>query len=431
MVRGLVVADDLTGACDTGHAFAACGYCTRVLIANEAPARDTDVLVVDTDSRYDPPREAADAVRTAIDAHPAAVVYKKIDSTLRGNLTAEIDAALSAVADGNDAGLAIVAPASPATGRTTSCGHHLVEGALVTDTEPGQDPQKGPASAHVPSLLAEATHPVAHIGIETVARGATPVADRLRELGDGPKIVTVDATHPVHLEAITAGTRRIATPTVYVGSAGLAEHVSLPPAADERAEAEGEPSATPTPPDDTHGVLAIVGSVAPATLAALDSVPEDVLISIDPAAAIENPQTTAEQAVSRARMAIEHEGRVVVTAAVETEAVDRALDAGVVAGLSPPEIRERISEALATVAVGVAATEQPRGVFLTGGDTAIGVLDALDATAVELWGESVETGIPLATIEGGVAAGSTLITKAGAFGGDETVVNCVARLQEV
>lgn len=56
---------------------------------------------------------------------------------------------------------------------------------------------------------------------------------------------------------------------------------------------------------------------------------------------------------------------------------------------------------------------------------------ALDATAIELSVEAVETGISLATIEGGTVAGTALTTKAGAFGGTETVVNCLDRLREV
>lgn len=429
MLRGLVVADDLTGACDTGHTFAARGHQTRVQIDREAPAGDVDVLVVDTDSRYDPPEKAAESVRAAIKDHPEAVVYKKIDSTLRGNLTAEIDAALSAVeAATNDAGQAIVAPASPATGRTTACGHHLVAGALVTDTDPGQDPEKGPKSAHLPSLLAETTSPVAHIGIGTVARGAPAVADRLRKLGDVPRIITADATHDAHLKAVAAGAQRLDTPTVYAGSAGLAEHVSLAPVAGSN---DTEPRTGPSPPDDANGVLGIAGSVAPETLDALETVPTDVLVSIDPAAAIENSAATVERAGNRAREAIDREGRAVVTAADEPEAVDRALETGATAGLTPQESRDRITEVLTAITEDIVETGQPHGVFLTGGDTASSVLGALEATAIQLTGEAVETGIPLATLEGGAVAGSALITKAGAFGSDETVINCLDRLEAV
>ncbi len=78
------------------------------------------------------------------------------------------------------------------------------------------------------------------------------------------------------------------------------------------------------------------------------------------------------------------------------EAVDRALSAGIAIGLSSRKTRERITETLAAIAAAV-----------------------------------VEAGIPLATIEGGTVAGTALITKAGAFGGTETVVNCLDRLREV
>jgi uncharacterized protein YgbK (DUF1537 family) len=436
MLAGLVVADDLTGACDTGHEFATRGYHTRVTREPASSPTDADVLVVDTDSRYAPTEAAADAVRAAVESYPAETLYKKVDSTLRGNLAAEVEAALRALLDrqGRDGqpggskadGLALVAPATPATGRTTACGIHLVEGELVTDTEPGRDPDKGPPSPRLPALFDDVDLPVEHLEIQTVAAGPEAVADRLHSPGSGPRIVTADATHERHLRAVAAGVDRLDEPAVYVGSAGLAGHV--PVAVPSAGPEEG---VTPAAPDDRAGVLGVAGSVAPQTLAALEAIPRGMLAVLDVEAAVADPEGTVAEATRRVRDVLTAEGRAVVTAASDDAAVDRALEAGRQAGLADRETRDRVADALARTAGGVVDVADPAGLFLTGGDTAATVLETIDADAIVLSGEAVENGIPLGTVEGGSADGAALVTKAGAFGDRETVINCLDRLQDV
>lgn len=414
MHRGLVVADDLTGANDTGHEFAARGYETRVAVDPEA-ASAGDVLVVDTDSRYDASDDAAATVRAAIETTSTDVVYKKVDSTLRGNVAAEVGAAL----DATGATFALVAPAYPANGRITACGFHLVNGILLTDSEPGEDPETGPASPHVPTLFEDAGYPVETLGLETTARGERAVAERLRRLADETRIIVCDATHADHLASVAAGAGRLDEPVVYAGSAGLARHVTLPGAPDVRPTVEASP--TPT----ARGALGIVGSVARPTLDALDAVPEPSLVVLDAEETITAPESAAAHAAERAAGVLADEGRAVVTAAADGGAVERTLAAGERAGLSPREVRERVAGALAEAASGVVEERPPRGFFLTGGDTAVGVLRALDTKAIRLVGEEVEAGIPVGRIEGGAAAGCATVTKAGAFGGRETAINCL------
>ena len=434
MLGGVVVADDLTGACDTGHGFAARGHRTKVLLDPQADVSAVDVLVVDTDSRYVTPQESIDRVRGVIDSHPASVVFKKIDSTLRGNVSVEVDAALTATierstGDRAATGVAVAAPASPVIDRTTACGYHLVGGALVTDTEPGRDVENGPSSAHLPTLFAETEHSVEHLHIRTVANGASAITQQLRDREGRGRILTADATHDEHLADIAEAVRRLDVPTVYVGSSGLANHVEVPKAGTD-ADTAGDVS-RPSPPDGSVGVLGVVGSVAPSTLAALQVVPESTLIDLDPVTIVEDPDTTADLAVDRTREVFSREGCAVVTAATHSEADDRAFAAGSEIGLSRHETRNRIARTLARIAGIVVDIQQPRGVLLTGGDTAGNVLDALNASAIALSGDAVEAGIPLGVIEGGTSEGSVLITKAGAFGDHKTVVNCLDRLQEL
>src|SRR2546425_4172909 len=121
MTDWLIIADDLTGAADCASAFAGRGFDAVVSLGGidcEAP-----VLSVDTDSRHLPASAAAARQVAAQTAHwrPGMRLYKKIDSTLRGQPAAELAAQLSAwgVRCRQPTPLAIVAPAFPATGRGT------------------------------------------------------------------------------------------------------------------------------------------------------------------------------------------------------------------------------------------------------------------------------------------------------------------------
>jgi len=112
--RIAVIADDLTGANDTGAQFAKIGLRTLVVLEStqEQSLRDHDVVVITTDSRALPAQDAYRKVANAAEwvrQRQYDAVYKKIDSTLRGNLGSEIEAIMDVLG----CKLAIVAPAFP------------------------------------------------------------------------------------------------------------------------------------------------------------------------------------------------------------------------------------------------------------------------------------------------------------------------------
>jgi uncharacterized protein YgbK (DUF1537 family) len=126
-----IIADDLTGACDTGVQFARCGFLTVVQIARGWSQEPAEVTVLSTDSRADGPATARRKVREAcrtLRGWDARLIYKKIDSTLHGNVAVEIAAAMEMTGRRR----AVMAPAFPAMGRT------VVEGRLYVAGEPQQ-----------------------------------------------------------------------------------------------------------------------------------------------------------------------------------------------------------------------------------------------------------------------------------------------------
>lgn len=154
----LIIADDFTGALDTGVQFAAHGIKTRVVVGADAALthQDADVLVVDTETRHLPPQQAYAAVAGLVERVRyvgAAYLYKKTDSALRGNVGAELAALLKTSGCKQLAFL----PAFPQMDRVTKGGVQYIGGVPVTESPFGVDPFEPVRHAAVTDLLAEQT----------------------------------------------------------------------------------------------------------------------------------------------------------------------------------------------------------------------------------------------------------------------------------
>lgn len=149
--RILVVADDLSGAAEVaGLAFQA-GLTAEVQRVPGLDA-DADVVALDTDTRLLSADAAAGRVHTAMQQAAAGrfeLLFKKTDSLVRGNVRAELEAALQAT------GLvrAMLVPANPSRGRTMVAGRYLVDGQPLAETALAADPHHPRGSSDVRALL--------------------------------------------------------------------------------------------------------------------------------------------------------------------------------------------------------------------------------------------------------------------------------------
>src|SRR5919112_4725208 len=209
-----VIADDLTGAADSGVQFVHAGYRAAVFFrATEMVADDLDAVAFDTDSRAMPAGFAAKRVLEATRAaREARIVYKKLDSTLRGNVAAELAAALG----GARRERVVVAPAFPAAGRTTVGGTQRVHGVPVDETEMVNDPHTPVSEAHVPSLLTDAFSSVGALSVEDLGD-----PERVRRALEENECVVADADRDDDLEALVQAVPDPAR-VLWAGSAGLA-----------------------------------------------------------------------------------------------------------------------------------------------------------------------------------------------------------------
>lgn len=131
-----IIADDLTSALDGGSAFAARGGTVCVRLSGERNEPPAEVVSYDLDSRFDTPETAmrkAEDIGRAVAQVP--VLYKTVDSTLRGNIQPEIRGLLS----GSGHRRVVAAPAFPDGGRVTRNGRQWVNGIPVSESDFSRD----------------------------------------------------------------------------------------------------------------------------------------------------------------------------------------------------------------------------------------------------------------------------------------------------
>jgi len=150
MRKVLVLADDLTGALESG-----------VLLEGAAvslhAAPEGEAAVIDTETRHAAPAQARRVIEAWIEQIPAELIYKKTDSTLRGNIGAELSAL--------PGGRIHYAPAYPRLGRTVREGRLYVDGAPLEATAFARDPLDPVTESRVARMLERQGAPLERIAI--------------------------------------------------------------------------------------------------------------------------------------------------------------------------------------------------------------------------------------------------------------------------
>ena len=160
MVKLLIIADDFTGALDTGIQFVNKGIATQVFTKMPEAIGDidetTEVLVIDSETRPMPAAKAYDAVKNITGwakAIKIPIIFKKTDSALRGNIGSE----LQAVLDGSRHDKVYFLPGYPKIDRCTVNGTHYIQGQLLEKSVFGQDPFEPVKLSYIPDIIAQQT----------------------------------------------------------------------------------------------------------------------------------------------------------------------------------------------------------------------------------------------------------------------------------
>jgi len=209
MVQLLVLADDFTGALDTGVKFADIGIHTQVVVAQaldfRAVATSVTVLVVDLQTRHQSPEAAYQIVyqiaKQAL-AFGIPSILKKTDSALRGNIGSE----LTALYEASKQAILPFIPALPAMNRTTVNGIHLIDGVPVNESVFANDPFSPVKQAFVVDVIKEQSD----VDVHLVPIGEAAVVDKcgilvLDAKTDADLVETVKNLHQQKALTVMAG----------------------------------------------------------------------------------------------------------------------------------------------------------------------------------------------------------------------------------
>ncbi len=398
-----VIADDLTGSCDTAAQF--CRYGMRVAMTGaSAPdlGPDLDLLAVNTASRglaVERARQVAAGSARSLLRSGSRPVYKKIDSTLKGPWCQELAAVMAVVRPD----LAIVAPAFPAWGRTSRGGRLLLDG-----RPPPPRPARGAGPSGIDSgdlvgrLRAEFGSQVELLRRDLLRRPPALVEKHIRTARrKGHRVLLFDIESDSDLERLALTGYRLDEAVLWVGSAGLARFLPL-------SWGRSPTRAAPSGPQAQGPVLLICGSLNPVNKAQLEQLGRRglaaVIILRD-----EDADSTPhlEETLKPALEALARKQTVALCLRLEQRIRSRSH-------------LQRLQQALQSAAGRLLDAGALGATILVGGDTALKVYEQCGARGIRIHGD-VEPGIPWGRWIGGRLDGLPLATKAGGFGNPDTL----------
>lgn len=402
--RYLIIADDFTGANDTGVQLRRRGFPTEVLFSGKPVCQDKSV-VIDTESRTVHPDHAYEIVSHAleqVDFSQFRHIIKKIDSTMRGNIAMEI----RAVDEAFHPELIVFAPALPALGRTTVDGVQRLHGVEICKTELSRDPKNPVVEDNLVSLLGR-------IYEERIQLKRLPeIRSSSFSLTDS-RIFVCDAETDEDLSRIVQATRRSQKTALYIGTAGIADSLM-------KLEQPSLPS------------LGVAASISTVTNRQMHFCEQQGITLIKlPVDKILQGSDTAEHYVQKAVEAL---------TAARTPSFSQTLP--MIESFWSFPIRPVTPWVLPLwkLVIGFAqlSVTEPRKFSgrqrfpefsLLAETPALGLLMNIGADGSEILSE-IMVGIPLIQVKGGEFDGLKLVTKAGAFGADNAIAFAMRKLKE-
>ena len=382
MTKLLIIADDLTGALDTGVQFAQLGISVQVCSDPAHVPQNTaeDVLVINSHTRHLHPQEAYHVVYDIISGFSGRVqyVYKKTDSALRGCVGAELTAAAKAL----DTSVAFV-PALPKLGRTTVNATQYINGIELAKSEFGMDPLEPMRNSYIPDIISEQSDIPCHVG--------GPIS-RI------PEIYIYDASTDEDIMNIAASLVQGGA-VLFAGCAGLAGALARLLPFDRRQTVQ---------PVKTASFGVVCGSLNPTTSAQVEYAAgrEFSVLSIDAEEFLRADFKSSEQrAHAYARMM-----------EISSEKLPFVLKAGGTA-ITGGNAGELIADGMGCMAKEMLPVLEGYTLLITGGDTLMAFIKHCGYPALRI-AKELSSGVVclLAEIEG---KNVQLVSKSGGFGGPE------------
>jgi len=409
----LVVADDLTGAVDTGVQFSRRKLKTVVVTGSENISRslkDCDVLVVDTESRFD---NMETAYRKAFETGEKArsenikYLYKKLDSTMRGNVGAEI----SGLMDSMNISHTFVVPALPHYGRTTRNGNVYIDGVLLAETDYANDPKNPVKESYIPAIISrQSDKKTGVISFNDLLAGKEETGIKINDLmNEGVQIIIIDAEDDEDLELVASVVADIRGRVMFAGCSGFAEKLAVYVELSK----------------DKKSNVVIAGSVNKITLQQTDLAAKELnikAIDIDAEKIISGKKDDEKKRIlTLAEKSITAGEDVIIRSASSPGSVKKCLEKGRKLGMDDFIVSDIVANFLGGLAGEIILKKGLKGIVLTGGDTAIKTLNALNINGIVVKDEILH-GIPYGYFNDEKYGDLLVVTKAGGFGGEDAII---------
>lgn len=440
-----IIADDFTGSGDSAVQFRTQDLPVRLILAPDLEgflSVRRSAYVVNSDSRFLSGLDAYARVRgiaEKISRSGKSRLFKKIDSTLRGNIAEEV----AAVMDGAGYARALVCPAAPRNGRTVVDGICLVNRKPINADTVTRDHFTPVGEARLaPHFESKFPGCIAHLSLELLRWGPDALAERVEALSaKGARIFTADAETLEDLALLVSLTKL--PDLLFVGSSGLAEAL----ARQSTVQSE-KPAAVPlkTPAPVPVEVPALNSSQRASENAGILRLPEARIAlfvgSVTPTSAAQCAFLAASEAVQRIvidgkAVAGQPEAEMVRVLAAVKALPDTALlfhTSPVQKGCSAEEARRigaRISQFMGDLALEIGKLRSIRFLFAMGGDTAARIVSCLGVDYIDFTDE-ILPGLPYGScMSKELGTSLQFACKSGGFGAMDALVQVLDRVSAV
>ncbi len=392
------LADDFSGALEVGAVWCKSGHAVEVGFDSELACGQDVFGGISSETRDATPAEAKDRLsRTLEEAGERVLAFKKIDSTLRGPVGAE----LATVSKRWPERPILLAPTNPEADRTVCSGMLYVGGRRVSQTEFAADPTSPVVEDRISRLIAATDGPESsEIGLNPTDASVSEMSDKLAAAWVSNRIAIVDAVTHADLDKWVAAAKLTDPSFLPCGSGGLARAID---AAGLLPSSEGARRASIS---RKGRVLFVVGSVHPTSRAQMDYAQNRLGITVESLSEkfVEAGTDARMPMVERIAWRLDEQG-----------AVGLVSEAPLAGSVIDVALAKRTADCLGELSGELLGRGVVDALFVTGGETARAVMDAVACRRLSLEGELLP-GVAIATMPDTSDSKATLLVKPGGFG---------------
>ena len=422
MQKYIVIADDLTGSNATCSLFKKIGLRAASILKLQGDINyDVDVISYSTASRGLDKEEAYKKVSEAIKIlkNKDVLVYnKRIDSTLRGNIGTEINAMLDNLEDDR---IAVVIPSYPDSGRIVVNKTMLVNGVLLENSDAGKDPKTPIKTSCVESLVQkDIKYSSTYFTLSDIAQPIEEIAKKIQEAIKKSRVLIFDAVNNEDIIKISKAIIHSDINIVTVDPGPFTLYYSKELQKKNHLEKK---------------ILMVIGSVTATTKKQIEYIlqEEDIFLvkmKVEDFFEKETCLKEIERVISFIKKGIvSYDLFLVTTSPIGDEKKADLQKLAENLNTTVEEISKIIANTLTETVVKILKeTEKFEGVYSSGGDITIALLEKLKAIGVEIREEV----IPLAAygrIIGGDFPNLKLVSKGGMVGDEKTIKLCLHKIK--